>query len=102
MGALHYGAFSYTFDDRVLAHIQMVVGIKLRRGERFFISWRASHAVGDGRHSIWIDNGVPIHFEYFGSRPPAINREMIETMVTMAGSSSGLHIGEELGMHDQP
>jgi hypothetical protein len=95
MGVLHYGSFTYTFDDRLLAHIQVVVGLKLRRGESFFLTWRASPAVGDGRHAIWIDNGMPIHCEYFGGRQPSINRGIIEAWVTAAGSSGGLHVGEE-------
>ena len=43
------------FDDRVLAHVQIVMSAKLRRGENFFFSWRDSPAVGDGRSAIWID-----------------------------------------------
>jgi hypothetical protein len=97
MGLLHYAGSSYSFDDRMLAHLQVVVSTKLRRRENFFVSWRASQQVGDGRHAIWVDNGVAIHFEYFGSKLPLISRELIETMITMAGSSQGLVLGEGMG-----
>ena len=57
MGALIYGSPSMEiqFDDRVLAHVQIVMSAKLRRGENFFFSWRDSPSVGDGRSAIWIE-----------------------------------------------
>ncbi|KFF58097.1 ATP-dependent DNA ligase, partial [Cryobacterium sp. MLB-32] len=41
MGKLTYdSSLTADFDDRVLAHIQLVIGTKLRRGESFYFSWR--------------------------------------------------------------
>src|SRR5690242_8838771 len=54
MGQLIYGSTTYALDDRVLAHLQVVVSMKLRRGENFFVSWRSSTADGSGRQSVWI------------------------------------------------
>lgn len=95
MGTLHYGSSSFPFDDRLLAHLQLVIGLKLRRSEDFFLTWRADPITGEGRHAIWIDNGVPIHFEYFGSRPPSISRDWVESLSLSAASSAGLVLGEE-------
>jgi hypothetical protein len=95
MGTPHYGVHALTLDDRVLAHLQVVIGMKLRRGENFFISWRSTQASGKGRHSVWIDNGIPIYCEFDGTRIPSINREWIETLAASAATNFGLQITEE-------
>lgn len=97
MGKLLYGNGTYELDDRVLAHIQMVVGMKLRRSEKFFLSWRNPAAKGSGRQSIWIDNGLHLAFEYGGSSIPAINREWAETLANSASTNFGLQITDEHG-----
>ena len=95
MGHLKYDNERFEFDDRLLAHLQIVISSKLRRSESFFLSWIAATEVGSGRHAIWIDTGVPIHITYFGSRPPAINRQWVEDLATAANSTAGLVLMEE-------
>jgi hypothetical protein len=104
MGALIYGSPSMEiqFDDRVLAHVQIVMSAKLRRGENFFFSWRDSPAVGDGRSAVWIDPSIPMYFRYSGSRHPEIDREWLEQMAIAAASTHGLDLTEDqrlAGMH---
>lgn len=98
MGTLHYAGKSFAMEDRVLAHLQVVIGMKLRRGENFFINWRNTASDGGGRNSIWIDNGVPIFCEFDGGRIPSINRDWIETLAASAGTNFGLQITEEGGI----
>ena len=90
MGFLHYDGEEFDFDDRVLLHLQIVISTKLRRHENFFITWALPMERGSGRRAIWVDNGVPIHFFYEGSRPATVNREWIELLLTSAGRASGL------------
>ena len=97
VGKLIYGSKSYSLDDRLLAHLQHVMSIKLRRGENFFVSWRGAADTGGGRHSIWVDNGVHIAMEFDGSRVPSVNREWVETMAASASSSFGLQLTDESG-----
>jgi hypothetical protein len=97
MGQLIYGATEYTLDDRVLAHLQVVVSMKLRRGENFFVSWRSSTADGSGRQSVWIDNGMHLGFHYDGARIPAVNREWAEEMALSAHTNFGLQLTNEDG-----
>lgn len=53
MGTFHYDAsLKVDFEDRVLAHLQIVIGAKLRRGESFYVSWRDDESVGDGRTAV--------------------------------------------------
>ena len=95
MGTLHYGGHTFPMDDRVLVHLQVVMAMKLRRGENFFVLWRNSVGAGGGRNAIWIDNGVPIFCEYEGSRLPSINRDWVESLAASASTNFGLQITEE-------
>ncbi len=103
MGSLIYGVsgIEISFDDRVLAHLELVINAKLRRRESFMLSWRDAPGVGDGRSSIWIDTAIPLYFRYSGSRVPLIDKEWLEELVVQAGSTRGLVLGEEPGT-DRP
>ena len=85
------------FEDRVLAHLQLVIGLKLRRGESFFFSWRDEQSVGDGRTTIWLDPALPLVFRYNGGRMPKINREWLEVLTTSSNSAQGLQLTDEVG-----
>jgi hypothetical protein len=96
MGKLTYDStLMVDFDDRVLAHLQIVIGIKLRRRESFYFTWRDDDAVGDGRSSIWLDPSIPLRYKYFGGKPPTINRTWIEQLSQSANSPGGLQIVPE-------
>jgi hypothetical protein len=99
MGKLVYGDsdIDIDIDDRSLAHLQIVIGNKLRRGESFFFSWKDDPAVGDGRSAIWLDRGIPLYFKFSGGRAPLINREWIEALTSSANSGTGLVFTEEPG-----
>ena len=96
MGKLTYDSTVVVdFDDRLLAHLQMVIATKLRRGESFAFSWRDDAAAGDGRTTIWLHPALPLVFKYFGGKQPAINRAWVEALLQTANSSAGLHIVPE-------
>ena len=96
MGKLTYDStLTADFEDRTLAHIQVVVGAKLRRGESFYFTWRDDPQAGGGRSTIWLHPGIPIAYKYFGSRSPTLNREWIEALMATANSSGGLQIVPE-------
>ena len=54
MGTLQYDGVLVEFDDRLLAHLQIVIVQKIRRGESFLMSWRDAAETGDGHSAIWI------------------------------------------------
>ncbi len=96
MGRLTYDStLTADFDDRVLAHLQVVIGAKLRRGESFQFSWRDDPATGEGRSSLWMDQSVPLAFKYYGSRAPVLNPAWVEALMLAANSVSGLRIVPE-------
>jgi hypothetical protein len=93
MGSLHYSlGLSADFDDRLLAHLQLVLGAKLRRGESFYFTWNEEHAHGNGRTTIWLHPALPLAFQYLGSRTAVLNKEWLEALSTSANSSTGLHV----------
>ncbi|MBG6214637.1 MAG: ATP-dependent DNA ligase [Cryobacterium sp.] len=95
------GRFTYDsnltadFDDRILAHIQLVIGAKLRRGESFYFSWRDDPLAGGGRSTVWLHPGISLAYKYFGSRVPTLNRDWVEALSLSANSTIGLQLVAE-------
>ncbi|MGF3054973.1 ATP-dependent DNA ligase [Microbacterium sp. YY-01] len=82
-------------EDRTLAHLQIVIGTKLRRGESFYFTWREDASVGGGRTSVWLHQAVPLVYKYHGSRRPALNTAWIDALAYTANSPSGLRLVPE-------
>ncbi|THG32451.1 ATP-dependent DNA ligase [Glaciibacter flavus] len=97
MGILYYGtpAAEFTFDDRVLAHLQVVFSAKLRRHESFFFSWTDGVDLGSGRRALWVSDSIPLYFRFNGSRAPLLNRQWLDELAASAASTQGLVLGEE-------
>ena len=90
MGHLVYGDGSYevAVDDRALAHLQIVIGAKLRRQESFFFSWEDDDHSG-GHSSIWLNPFIPLRFSFEAGEAIQINREWLE-ILTLAANSTGV------------
>ena len=96
MGKLVYGtAVEVIFDDRPLAHLQLVVGAKLRRGESFFLSWQEQTDAAGGRSTIWCSPAIPLIFRYNGGRMPEINRAWLDILIASSNSAQGLLLSAE-------
>lgn len=96
MGKLFYASeLSVTFDDRLLAHLQVVIGAKLRRSEAFFLSWTDDPRAGDGRTSVWVHPSIELRFKYVGSMPSDLNRTWIDVLTDSANSTGGLIVVSE-------
>jgi len=94
MGSLRYDNVVIEFDDRLLAHLQVVIAQKIRRGESFFMSWRDAPAAGDGHSSIWIHPAQNLFFTFDG-RMPTLNQEWVEALLASANGSKGLIVMAE-------
>lgn len=98
MGTLTYDSkVVATIDDRVLAHLQVVIWAKLRRGESFSFTWNDPERNGFGRTSVWLSPSTSIVFDYFGSKMPQINLRWVEVLTKSANSSTGLQLVAEPG-----
>jgi hypothetical protein len=101
MGKLIYSHdSSIVIDDRLLAHLKLAVIAKLRRDEKFSLSW--VHDDGSGRSTIWVHPSIPLRFEFDGSRAPVINRAWVEALVMSANSTGGLQMVPEPPATPQP
>lgn len=95
------GTFTYDntakidLDDRLLAHLQVVIGTKLRRQESFFFTWKEDVSVGGGRRSVWLNPTTPLQFKYNGGRSPQISRPWLDALAYTANQPTGLYIIRE-------
>jgi hypothetical protein len=94
MGNLVYGEgeFSLELDDRLLAHLQIVIGAKLRRREAFYFTWVSDD---EKRNSIWVQHSIPLRYHYSDATQHQINREWLEILTISANGASGLIISDE-------
>lgn len=97
MGSLTYDRVIVEIDDRILAHLQVVIVQKLRRGESFLLSWQDAATAGSGRSSIWLNPAIPLYFKYVGGRASMLNRLWLEDLSLSANSAQGLVIVSEAG-----
>jgi hypothetical protein len=97
MGKLYYGAARYEveFDDRVLAHLQLVMTGKLRRSEGFMLSWATPAGRGSGRSMVWIHPHTDLHFQFAGNGRPTVNRDWLERLAVLANTATGLYVTPE-------
>jgi hypothetical protein len=95
MGTLTYHGERFSFDDRTLAHLQAVLTLKLRRREPFLLSWLPQGAADAARISLWIDNAIPIRYDFDETDPGRLNDAWLNSMVEMAGRASGLLVTVE-------
>lgn len=98
MGSLIYDHQEFQFDDRILAHLQIVIVQRLRRQESFPMSWVSASGAGAGRSSIWLEASIPLHFAFLGSQIPTINRDWVRKLAESADSSVGLVVTTEEGL----
>ena len=97
MGQLIYGnaALVLDFDDRTLAHLQLVISAKLRRRESFWLTWANLATTGSGRESIWLDSHIPLRFSYSVPTAFQLSRAWVELLTTIANSAAGLYLVPE-------
>src|SRR5690348_1506884 len=92
MGTFQYNAVTRAdLDDRLLIHLQVVIGTKLRRGEAFPFTWKRDRTLGDGRVTVWVSAASTLVYRYSGSRMPALNGAWLEVLMRAANSPAGLY-----------
>lgn len=90
MAVLIYGDEEFEFDDRLLAHVKIVVTQKLRRGENFLLSW--THRDGTGRSSLWINASSDLHFRFRETTPPVLDERWLGALMEASFASRGLDV----------
>jgi hypothetical protein len=96
MALLIYGANEgYEFDDRTLAHVKIALAAKLRVQESFLLNWMIPAERGSGRVSLWVSPGIPLTFQFHGSKPPQLNKMWIDAMTRSAHGIRGMTVMPE-------
>ncbi|GAB3602318.1 DUF7882 family protein [Microbacterium aureliae] len=96
MGRLTYGGVvTLEIEERTLAHLQIVINQKLRRGEPFHLTWAHDTYEGGGRTSIWIHPGARLVYRFQIRGRHEINHRWIEEMLRAANSTGGLYVMPE-------
>ncbi|GAA2187336.1 hypothetical protein GCM10009786_11820 [Leucobacter alluvii] len=90
MGYILHGGREYEFEDRTLAHLKTVIGMKLAKREGFFLSWAVDASRGSGRHEVWISEHSPIAFRFSGGKTPQLNPAWIKALMAMSYTPRGL------------
>lgn len=97
MGTLIYGRTQeYDFDDRTLAHLQVVIVSRMRRNESFFLTWASEDPRRPGAArapisiSIWIAPSISIAFRFSGDRREPLSREWLRRLTASSYSARGL------------
>ena len=89
MGTLIYSShLRINISDRMLAHLQIVIGNKLRRQEPFYLTVPA--AADQPRRTIWLSHSLPLAYEYDSEAATPINRVWLEKLSVSANTASGL------------
>jgi hypothetical protein len=92
VGKLIYGTngAEFEFEDRLLAHLRIVIVTKFRRRESFTLTWDLGVERGGGRMSLWLDPSIPLQFHFYGGKEPALNRAWVDALASISASSVGL------------
>ena len=98
MGTLNYDStITVELDDRTLAHLQLVIWSKLRRGEHFAFTWIAE--TGESRRtSVWCAPNIPMVFQYDEPDAAELNPRWMELLMKSANSGAGLRLVPEPGV----
>ncbi|MEF2977951.1 DUF7882 family protein [Subtercola sp. YIM 133946] len=90
MATLYYGAngTEIDFDDRALAHLKVVIVAKLRRDEKFTLSWENE----SGRSTIWLHPAIELRFGFDERERPPLNRLWIDQLMATANSGDGMRV----------
>ncbi len=97
MGTLYYGgsATPIHIEDRALAHLKVVIAMKLRRGESFTVSWRHPEDQPRGRSTIWVHPTIALRFVFDDPDQPELNRNWLEKLANSANTSGGIQLVDE-------
>lgn len=95
MGSLRYSQHHFPFDDRVLAHLQVVIAGKMHRGEAFFLTWTVDGPSGKQKRCIWLSPTIPLAFSFHSTHMRPLNRDWIIELTTRTHNASGLVLSLE-------
>lgn len=97
MGTLKYDGVTVDFDDRLLAHLEIVIVQKLRRQEPFLMTWQDDEGQAGGRSGIWLHPAANMFFHFAGKEKVEIDHDWLMKLMASANSAMGLFVADEAG-----
>lgn len=99
MGTFTYGPASIdvTLDDRLLAHLRIVIVAKLRRAECFLFTWTDDSGPVPVEESLWMHPAVAMRFRIEKPATMTMNKDWLAVLAHAANSGSGLTARPEPG-----
>lgn len=91
---LGYPTESIDLDDRTLSHLRGVILSKLRRNEKFALTYRPAKNPS-GLCTIWLHPSTPMQFHFDGDGAEKLNPAWIDELARLASSGGGLRITPE-------
>lgn len=96
MGVLRFGReAAQEFEDRLLAHLKVVIQARLRRKESFFVGWRESVSSNTQRMRVWISPTTPLVFEFDSREVPLLNPLWLHALDEATNSSRDISVMTE-------
>ncbi|MFE7843581.1 hypothetical protein ACFUTX_00145 [Microbacterium sp. NPDC057407] len=97
MGTIFYGNAGHPIhlEDRALAHLKVVIAVKLRRSESFTVSWNHPDGERPGKSTIWLHPSIPLRFVLDDAEPIELNRQWIDQLAQSAHSAAGVQLTPE-------
>ena len=104
MGTLEYVTSQHIaeIDDRTLAHLQVVICNKLRRGERFTLRLAPADGTSGPVTVLWMNSALPILFTYTAPTHYAMNPVWLQLLADAAASNAGLWVIPEPEPEPEP
>lgn len=84
----------YDMDERLLAHLKIVISQKLRRSESFMLTWSRPSTAGSGQFAVWLSHSMSLHFRFAGSRPASLNQQWIHDLMQASFRVQGLNLDD--------
>lgn len=98
MGQLIYdSSLHINVSDRMLAHLQVAIAVKLHSHEGFLFSWRNDTDGDGGRGSIWMHPDISILFRFTDRLTQTLNPRWVDALVSSANSAEGMSCLPEPG-----
>lgn len=95
MGTLSFSAAlpEVVIEDRLLAHLHLVISRKFRQRESFFLQIPARQ--GTSPCLVWLDHKMAIRITYVDDETPPINPEWVSTLLELSYRPTGLVVAPE-------
>lgn len=97
MGYLYYGeaAEPIRIEDRMLAHLKVVLATKLRRNESFTLSWQHREGEQAGRSTLWLHPSISLRFVFDEAEEIVLSQNWLAELSMSASSSGGIRLTDE-------